>query len=241
MTHETTPNYFCRLSKSSHLTRTTRKLSHRGSLGAPQGASAGAGPTTKVVRVSTAARIIACPGRPPSPAVDSRVALRRIGGVRTPFAAAPGDRARRPRLRRPLAPTPRSPPRAPRYFHAVLTPPSPVPPVPPLPPSQTLPGSQGDPSSAGAPSPGSPSSRSRRPTNRRRRGGTLLVVAAQSQLDGARWQVYPAYMSAVACTLVDVVAGAGATSTRFCARSSRAWGGSGRWCPPPRVCSRRCS
>ena len=139
-----------------------------------------------------------------------------------------GDpRARRPRLRRPLAPTPRSPPRAPRYFHAVLTPPSPVPPVPPLPPSQTLPGSQGDPSSAGAPSPGSPSSRSRRPTNRRRRGGTLLVVAAQSQLDGARWQVYPAYMSAVACTLVDVVAGAGVDVHPFLCKIVAGLGGVG--------------
>ena len=67
----------------------------------------------------------------------------------------------------------------------------------------TLPGSHGD---AGA----SPSSRSRKPTSaRRRRGGTLLVVAAQSQLDGARWQVYPAYMSAVACTAVEYLAGAG--------------------------------
>ena len=109
----------------------------------------------------------------------------------------------------------------------MLTPPSPVPPVPPLPPSQTLPGSQGDPSSAGAPSPGSPSSRSRRPTNRRRRGGTLLVVAAQSQLDGARWQVYPAYMSAVACTLVDVVAGAGVDVHPFLCKIVAGLGGVG--------------
>ena len=94
---------------------------------------------------------------PRAPAVDSRVALREgcLGGCsKTPISRATprGDpRARRPRLRRPLAPTPRFPPRAPRCLHAVLTPPSPVPPVPP-PPFADPPARR--PSSPGASSPG---------------------------------------------------------------------------------------
>lgn len=113
----------CQVTQSSSiLTRTTRKLSHRGAhLGAPHGASAGAGASDRrmvLVRVIRAVvRAIRVPlRRPLEPLLWIAASLSAkdvwVGVPKTPLSRATprGDpRARRPRLRRPLAPTPRTP------------------------------------------------------------------------------------------------------------------------------------
>ena len=187
---------------------------------------------------------------PRAPAVDSRVALREgcLGGCsKNPIRASRlGATLARvaPRLRRPLAPTPRTP-RAPRYLHAVLTPLSPVPPVPPSPfadppelarrpivPGRVLPGFPVV-AIAEADQPPAP----RRHASRRRRA----VPARRRQVAGLSGVHVRRRVPWWTSSPVASAGGVASTCTHSCARSSRAWGGSGRWCPPPRGCSRRCS